>query len=94
MSLAAAVAANALIGPAQVAARLAEFGLLRRLHPLVSARVAMTLHPIGAALLGVFGIPPAGFVVLHGAGNGLMTIASGTLPLALFGPRDTAFGKN
>ncbi|MBV8746906.1 MAG: MFS transporter, partial [Xanthobacteraceae bacterium] len=34
-----AVAAAALIGPAQVAARLAEFAILRRVHPLVSARI-------------------------------------------------------
>jgi hypothetical protein len=27
------------------------------------------------------------FVVLYGAGNGLVTIARGTLPLALLGPR-------
>ena len=26
------------------------------------------------------------FVLLHGAGNGMLTIARGTLPLALFGP--------
>jgi hypothetical protein len=26
------------------------------------------------------------FAVLHGAGNGLLTIARGTLPLAVFGP--------
>ena len=26
------------------------------------------------------------FVILYGAGNGLLTIARGTLPLALFGP--------
>lgn len=26
------------------------------------------------------------FAILHGAGNGLVTIARGTLPLALFGP--------
>lgn len=26
------------------------------------------------------------FTILHGAGNGLLTIAKGTLPLALFGP--------
>ena len=31
---------------------------------------------------------PAGalFTVLHGAGNGILTIAKGTLPLVLFGP--------
>jgi hypothetical protein len=28
----------------------------------------------------------AGFAILHGGGNGLLTISRGTLPLALFGP--------
>lgn len=85
-SPAAAIGAAALVGPAQVAARLAEFGLLRRAAPMTSARVAVALHPIGAAILGVFGAPVAVvFVLLHGGGNGLLTIARGTLPLALFG---------
>jgi len=84
---AAAVAAGALIGPAQVAARLLEFGLLRRSHPLVSARLATLAHPLGAAALFVFGGPAAAaFALLHGAGNGVLTIAKGTLPLAIFGP--------
>ncbi len=39
-SLAVAVAAGALIGPTQVAARLLEFGCLRSVHPLLSARPA------------------------------------------------------
>jgi hypothetical protein len=87
-----AVAAAALVGPAQVAARLAEFLVLRRVHPLVSARIATTLHPLGAAALAALG--PAGiaaFAVLYGAGNGLLTIARGTVPLAIFGPR--GFGE-
>lgn len=91
VSLTAAVAAAALVGPAQVAARLGEFALLRHFHPLHSARLATLLHPLGAALLATFGLPAAGFAVLHGAGNGMMTIASGTLPLILFGPR--GFGR-
>ena len=83
----AAIAAAALMGPAQVAARLFEFGLLKRLHPLVSTRLALCMHPLAAAALGVFGAPAAAaFAVLHGAGNGLLTISRGTLPLALFGP--------
>ena len=83
---AAAIAAAALVGPAQVAARLVEFGILRRAPPMLSARLATVLHPIGAGLLALFGAPAAVlFVVLHGAGNGLLTIARGTLPLALFG---------
>lgn len=85
-SLAAAVAAAALVGPAQVAARLLEFWLMRRMHPIVSARVASLAHPIGAAGLITVGAPAASaFAAVHGAGNGVMTIAIGTLPLALFG---------
>jgi len=84
---AAAIAAASLMGPAQVAARLFEFGVLKRLHPLVSTRLALLLHPLGAAVLAVFGAPAAAaFALLHGAGNGLLTISRGTLPLALFGP--------
>jgi MFS family permease len=83
---AAAVAAGALVGPAQVGARLVEFSLLRRASPMISARLALGLHPIGAALLAIFGAPAAVlFVLLHGGGNGLLTIARGTLPLAMFG---------
>src|SRR5207247_876098 len=83
----AAIAAGALVGPAQVGARMVEFGLLRSFHPLISAKIAALLHPIGAlflALLGPSGI--AAFAILHGAGNGMITIAKGTLVLALFGP--------
>lgn len=91
-STSAAIAAAALMGPAQVVARLFEFGLLKRLHPLVSTRIALVLHPLGATLLGVFGAPAAaGFAILHGGGNGLLTISRGTLPLALYGP--TGYGR-
>ena len=86
-SLPAAIAAAALVGPAQVAGRLIEFGLMRRLHPLVSARLASMAHPLGAGVLLGFGAPAAPvFTVVHGAGNGVMTIANGTLPLHFFGP--------
>nr|WP_255511419.1 MFS transporter [Rubrivivax sp. A210] len=86
-SLSVAVAVGALVGPAQVAGRLLEFGLLRHVHPLLSARLAALAHPVGAIalLLGGPALAPL-FVVLHGAGNGILTIAKGTLPLALFGP--------
>jgi MFS family permease len=88
LTLAAAVAMGALIGPAQVGARLLEFGFLRRVHPLLTARLAAAAHPVGAVALLVFGGPFASlFTVLHGAGNGILTIAKGTLPLVLFGPQ-------
>jgi MFS family permease len=82
-----AIAAAALVGPAQVAARLVEFFILRRAHPLISARIAALLHPLGAALFAVFGPAAAvAFTIFYGAGNGLLTIARGTVPLAVFGP--------
>ena len=87
-TLAAAVAVGALIGPAQVAGRLLEFGLLRHVHPVLSARLAALAHPVGAVALLSLGSPVAAvFAVLHGAGNGILTIAKGTLPLVLFGPQ-------
>lgn len=87
-SLAAAVAVGALIGPAQVAARLLEFGFLSKVHPLLSARLAAAMHPAGVGVLVLLGAPAAPvFGVLHGAGNGILTIAKGTLPLVLFGPQ-------
>ena len=83
---AAAIAASALVGPAQVAARIGEFGLLRHTAPMLSARLAAGLHPLGVLLLALLGTPAAiPFVLLHGAGNGMLTIARGTLPLAMFG---------
>jgi predicted MFS family arabinose efflux permease len=86
VGLAAAVAVGALIGPAQVAGRLLEFGFLRRVHPLLSARLAAIAHPIGVATLLAAGPAAApAFALLHGAGNGILTIAKGTLPLVLFG---------
>jgi MFS family permease len=82
-----AVFAGALIGPAQVLARIAEAGFLSRYHPLVSTRFACLAHPIGAAILGLTGGAAASvFAIFHGAGNGILTIARGTLPLAIFGP--------
>ena len=84
---AAALLAAALVGPAQVAGRLLEFGLLRRSHPLLSARLAGLAHPLGAAGLLALGAPAAiFFTVAHGLGNGVLTIAKGSLPLAVFGP--------
>ena len=82
-----AIFAASLVGLAQVAARLVEFTFLQGLSPMISARLATGLHPLGAVLLAFVG-PAAAipFVLLHGAGNGMLTIARGTLPLALFGP--------
>ena len=95
-SATAAIAAAALVGPAQVAARFAEFMTVQRWrpHPVQVARLSAILHPIGAGALvfaGGAGIVAPVFTLLHGAGNGLLTIARGTLPLALFGPTGYGF---
>jgi MFS family permease len=83
---AAAVAAAALLGPAQVMARMVEYSLQRHLSALAAARIATALHPLGALGLAALGAPAAAvFALLHGAGNGMLTIAKGVLPLALFG---------
>ncbi|MCD1638375.1 MFS transporter [Stutzerimonas sp. R40042] len=87
LSPAAAIVIAALVGPAQVGARCLEFVLLQRFHPLISARLAAIAHPIGAAGVMLAGAPATtAFVLLHGGGNGILTIAKGTLPLAIFGP--------
>lgn len=92
VSAAVAIAAAALFGPAQVAARLGEYALAHRfrIHPLFTARFATSLYPLGAGLLFALGGAPiavSAFALLYGAGNGLITIAKGTLPLALSGPQ-------
>jgi predicted MFS family arabinose efflux permease len=87
-----AVTAGALIGPAQVAARIVEASFLSRYHPLVSTRLACLTHPIGAAILALAGGGAASvFAIFHGAGNGILTIARGTLPLAIFGPQNYGY---
>ncbi len=87
-----AVFAGMMIGPAQVAARVLEASTLSRFHPLFSTRLACITHPIGACVIGIFGGgAAAAFALLHGAGNGILTIARGTLPLAIFGPENYAY---
>jgi predicted MFS family arabinose efflux permease len=87
-----AVFAGAMIGPAQVLARIAEAGFLSRYHPVVSTRLACLTHPIGAVILAFAGGGAASvFAIFHGAGNGILTIARGTLPLAIFGPENYGY---
>jgi hypothetical protein len=83
-----AVMIGALFGPSQVAARLCEFVFAGNVHPLAMTRVAVALLVAAFALAAVFGfsVPVAvAFAVMFGAANGLLTIARGALPLALFG---------
>jgi MFS family permease len=89
---AAAVGTAALVGVAAVSARLLEFTLLRRLPPLATTRVATLMHPLGGGAVLIFGVKAAALLALgQGAGNGMLAVAKGVLPLTLYGPRHYAY---
>ena len=87
LTAAEAVGIAAMIGPGQVAGRIIEYAVGPRINLLVKARIGALLFPAGAMLL-LFGGPfaVAGFAVLYGMSNGIMTVNRGPLPLAMFGP--------
>lgn len=94
LTAATAVIIGMLFGPAQVLARICELAFGRDLHPLWTARLAIGLLVAAFVLLVLlpFSAPlAAGFAVMYGMANGLMTIARGTVPLALFGA--TGYGR-
>jgi hypothetical protein len=83
------VVIGALFGPSQVAARLCEFIFAGNAHPLNLARAAFSLIACAFVVLALAGIAApiaAAFAIMFGIANGLVTIARGTVPLALFGP--------
>lgn len=84
-SLAAAVSLGMLIGPSQVGARVLEAAFGRKVHPIWSLLVCSAAVAIGlATLLGSAELVVLG-LILYGGGNGLRSIARGTVPLAMFG---------
>lgn len=85
VSLTEAVALGALIGPAQVSSRLLEMATKGRYHPVWTMLCATAFMTMGLGLL-ASGVTVLGVaVVLYGAGNGIFSIARGTVPLMLFG---------
>lgn len=83
-----AVLIGALFGPAQVLTRIADFVSRGRLHPLWLVRIAMGTMAFAFMLLVAAGFSPGiamTFAVMLGAANGVVTIARGALPLAMFG---------
>ncbi|MDN3570030.1 MFS transporter [Methylobacterium longum] len=86
VALEAAVTYGGLIGPSQVAARLIEIAGRGRYHPLWTLTAAFTLVGLGLSLLAAHWSDIALALILYGAGNGVYSIARGTVPLALFGP--------
>lgn len=84
---AAAAAIGALIGPMQVAGRVVEFGASRWMRVDVVGRVAALLLPASLIALQAadIGWLLVLFAVLYGAGNGVMTVVRGALPVELYG---------
>lgn len=80
------------IGPAQAIPLVLEYIAGHRWHPTWSARLAMFLSFLAMTCLMLqpaqMALPAA---MLYGAGNGMLTIARGTLPLSLFGVE--SYGK-
>ena len=86
-----AVTLATLVGPSQVASRIGEILLGHRIGVMQLGLIAVGLLPLALAVFigGGFALA-AGllFAVLYGMSNGLMTIAKGAVPLALFGRQD------
>jgi hypothetical protein len=90
LALASAVALGALVGPSQVGARVVEMVFGRYYHPIWTMLAATVLVTMGLGLL-LIGFPIVVFaLIFYGAGIGIESIARGTLPLALFGPKNYA----
>ena len=79
--------AAGLMAASAVVARLFDLTVLHRSHPVLTVRMASLFHPLGAALaiLGGTRLAPL-LAVGQGLGNGLLSVASGILPLHVFGP--------
>jgi MFS family permease len=79
---------GAMVGPMQVLGRIVEIAFERRVSPSKVGLVAMGMLPlslviflIGDGSLAIFAL----FALMYGAGNGVMTIVRGTIPVELYG---------
>jgi predicted MFS family arabinose efflux permease len=85
-----AVLVSSLIGPMQVAGRVAEFTFARHVRPLTVGTLAFGLFVLALLVLtqvrGIW-ILALAFAALYGWSNGVMTIVRGTVPGELFGHR-------
>jgi predicted MFS family arabinose efflux permease len=86
VTFAEAVTLGTLFGPAQVGARFVERIFGERYHPIWTMVVSCGLMAAGLLLLLATFPILAVAIVIYAAGYGIMWIARGTLPLALFGP--------
>jgi predicted MFS family arabinose efflux permease len=85
IEMSAAVALGAIVGPAQVGARVVEL-LVGDRYDSVWTIVASAALVATSALMMLLGFPIVALAIaLYGAGNGIGSVARGTVPLALFG---------
>lgn len=87
-SAAMAALAGAVIGPFKTVGRFFEMLVSRNMYPLVTYALSLGLMLAGFLVLLLAGFTLPGLMVaaaLYGMGDGIKTIARGTLPLALFG---------
>ena len=86
LDLGTAVGLGVILGPAQIVARIVELLFGRNYHPIWTMAASTILVLMGAGLLLSHLSIYALAIALYGAGNGIGSVARGTLPLALFGP--------
>lgn len=89
-SAAMAALAGAVIGPFKTVGRFFEMTVSRSLYPLLTYALSLVLMLAGFGAILTFGFTLPGVILgaaLYGMGDGIKTIARGTLPLALFGHR-------
>ena len=83
-----AVSVAMLMGPMQVAGRIAEFGFASRMNVRILGGITFGLFVAAISVLRAvegFGVAAFLFVICFGCGNGLFTIMRGTTPGELFG---------
>ncbi|MEL6643371.1 MAG: MFS transporter [Pseudomonadota bacterium] len=83
-----AALAGAVIGPFKTVGRFFEMLVSRNMYPLFTYALSMGLMMAGFCVLLTVGFTIPGVLMaaaLYGMGDGIKTIARGTLPLALFG---------
>jgi len=86
-----AVLVGALIGPMQVAGRVAEFALGRVIRPILAGTLAFATMAASLLLLTQLSgalAPALLFAALYGTSHGVMTIVRGVVPAELFGRSD------
>lgn len=87
-SAAMAALAGAVIGPFKTVGRFFEMIVSRDMYPLVTYALALGLMMLGFVTLLILGVTVPGVLLaaaIYGMGDGIKTIARGTLPLTLFG---------